>query len=120
MNDQTAALLRDLAAKLGTTVDHLYSVVLRQVPVWIAINLTWAALMFGVSVALLRFGLRMWRDDEEFHDPMIPKRACAVVMMAFAAPCFGFGVIDNAYAALTGLMNPEFSALTYILTNVRH
>lgn len=120
MNEQTAALLRDLAAKLGTTVEHLWAVVLKQVPLWIAENIMWALLTGVLAAWLLSVGLAFVRPpveraDQWTDDALIPRGVCGALIICVAALVFGFGVVENVYGALTGLFNPEFAALAYIL-----
>lgn len=121
MNEQTVSLLRELAAKLGTTTEHMYGVLLRQVPIWVAGNLMWAAVFVPISFVLFREGVKSFRtvDGTGRDEPFIPSQFAGVVLTVSAVLAFGWGVMENVYYAVSGIYNPEFAVLSYILANVR-
>lgn len=48
MNEQTIKLVNDLAAKLGTTAEHLWAVLVKQAPITSGIELLGIVLYFAV------------------------------------------------------------------------
>lgn len=116
MNDKTQQLLQEFATKLGTTVEHLWEVLVKQAwiegmqdAVFVAIVLTiWGALTFYVR----KFHRYFWKDyAEDKYSNKIGMIVTAWVVYAVMS-CIAFGlVIGFSFSAQSCFQNPEFWAL---------
>jgi uncharacterized membrane protein len=119
MNDNTSKLIEQLAAKMGTTSEYLWGVLLKQAP----ISATWTLLQVILVVV---FGIMLYRahislsDDENDisyynHDAINVIMATLLIiwLILVIASFFCLGDIFNGY------MNPEFWALDYILNKIK-
>lgn len=119
MNDQTAKLIEQLAAKLGTTSEYLWSILLRQAPIS-------ATIMLIQIIIVLLIGLGLWRAHKHFNNSdndmcyndsdggleVFMTVGCVVYAFLFVGCLFCVDRIINGY------FNPEFWALNYILNKV--
>lgn len=69
MNDQTIALLTTLSKKLGTTVDHLWGVLLAQVPIEIAISFGAIIVSALITFLVARATIKIHRDRDANTNP---------------------------------------------------
>lgn len=116
MNDETQKLIEQLAQKLGTTTEYLWSVLLRQAPVDATITLMQILLVIFSGIALYKMNKHFSDDDNKIsYDSadvaiVIPMVICAIIWIILAIACF-FCIGD----VINGYFNPEFWALDYIL-----
>ena len=123
MDDKTLQALTILAAKLGTTADYLWGVLLRQAPITGAIDLLVMAAWAAGCVAWYRFVRRRTttpKATDENHYPCAEWRdetgvglawLSVVIFILMSALVIGSG-LSNVVAAL---VNPEYWALRQIL-----
>lgn len=109
MNDATDKLLRDLAEKLGTTIDHLWAVMVRG-----AIVEGWIALIFAIlslgGIVAAGFLLRSAFQEEE--EPVgLAKGGIAAALLVALGVVFPI----NLYNAIFYLGSPEYAALKLLL-----
>lgn len=116
MNDQTAKLLEQLAGKLGTTSEYLWSVLLKQAPVAATITLIQILLVLAAGIGLWKAHQHFLNDDnkvsyynlnEGLAVPMVV--GCIFWLILLIAAFFLMEEIINGY------FNPEFWALDYIM-----
>ena len=114
MNDKTLQALTTLAAKLGTTAEYLWAVLVKQAPLSGALDLALIAAWVGVCVWLVRFVRRKTAGDQPAWSDE------AFVFFAWG----GVGVVCCLTAliggltiggAVTAIVNPEYWALRQIL-----
>ena len=102
-------LLRELAEKLGTTVEHLWGVLVKQAPISAGINIltitVWIIVLIIVGFYMRRKAVQ-WDKDIA---PVLWGMFWAFAAGAFAALCIIFG------ETVTALVNPEYWALKEIL-----
>lgn len=110
MDEKTTELIERLAAKLGTTADHLWGVLLRQAPIS---SMTSAAIIF-VFAAVLFLAFRLAREVREEDSA-----AFAWIYWVIGVIVFTICATISAHNIATGLLNPEFWALDYILDAVK-
>lgn len=120
MNEQTILFLKELSNKLGTTSEHLFSVLVKQAPITGSINLL--LLIFFATCTFLcgRFVFKKTCIAEK--DRMYPEWIDGA---AFAA-WFGFAIlvfIDMCFLSemstiIASFINPEYWALKQILNGV--
>lgn len=111
MNETTDKLLRDLAAKLGTTVDHLWAVLVKQAPIHSAVALLQYALIALACYFWYRSAKWMYQGKED-------ERMGAAICLIFS----GIGLLIVAGFALfslpeviAGFFNPEYWALGRVM-----
>lgn len=113
MNEQTIKLLSELAAKLGTTADHLWSVLARQAYVAMAQQI-FAAVVFSVALFFwFRLVKRMTTEIPEGKsyprwddEGALCAWASVFALLLFAGVSLGFA-IDSI---ITATFNPEYFA----------
>jgi len=112
MNEQATKLIEQLAQKLGTTVEYLWTVLIKQAHVEIYIFITTLILtLIGavVTSVLLRYTQKYWNDET----------APTSAWMAFVfGIIIGIGTvvgliatIANISDVITAINNPEYWAL---------
>lgn len=125
MNDKTTALIEKLADKLGTTVEHLWGVLLHQAPISGAVDLAKVVVMVLVAVGLVWVVKGKTTEPAETKDDLYP-RAEWGDDVAFFAWLVTFGyliitgvvVIGSAQDIVAAFLNPEYWALSHILGKV--
>jgi hypothetical protein len=122
MDDKTTALIEKLAEKLGTTSEHLWSVLLHQAPISGAVDLFTVIVMVFAAVGLVRFVKDKttkpakteydpyphaeWRDEGAILAWLITI-AYLIITGAIA--------IGSTQGIVAAFFNPEYWALSYIL-----
>ncbi len=121
MNEQTTKLIEQLAQKMGTTTEYLWSVLLKQAPIDATITLfqTICVMLFGCI--LWKIHKRLLKKDSEDkysetgyekHEEgvIIPMLVAVIIFLILFIACFFcFSDIINGY------FNPEYWALRRIL-----
>jgi hypothetical protein len=121
MNEQTAALVSTLAAKLGTTSEYLWSVLIRQAPVSAYITLAEYGLTAIVFALLWKFRALINKGIRELFERNSTEIFGVVVVIAVVI----FGVIwmiamtVSFESMVTALVNPEYWALDRVLHAVK-
>lgn len=101
-----------LAAKLGTTGDYLWSVLVKQAYIVGATDFIWVVFYAGAAYALYRVGnyfraTAETKDEGAFWVPAIISWIATVGMV--------IGVFYNAIEGLQYLINPQYYALHEVL-----
>ena len=117
MDDKTAMLLQGLANKLGTTSEYLWGVLLKQAPVYAAINVAEMIATALIAYAYYRSwawakGLVKDYDTEAFGFIYLSLVGVFVLVLALAS----FFSVGNI---VTALMNPEYWAFKQVLAAVK-
>lgn len=117
MNEATTKLIEDLAAKLGTTVEHLWGVLIRQAPMSCAFELLSTAGEVAVLAWLTRW---LWKQppaesckDDEFFAPRFIRGAFWIMIGILWL--VAFGTLGNIGLYVSGFTNPEYWALKQLL-----
>lgn len=126
MNEQTVQLLRDLAAKLGTTSEYLWQVLVKQAPISAIIDIL-LILLVGVAIYLWYRLHRNLMVSKEWPDTgykgtgysryeegaMIPMALSGMALLVF------LGIsLACVPSIISGLLNPEYWALQQILHTI--
>ena len=114
MNEKTEQLIRELASKLGTTVEHLWGVLVKQAPIEAATNLG-CFLLFGVILGLIyRYAKKLFakqhRSDGE--DAVLAICCAAFVIVGVV---FLLLFVSEVSMITAGFFNPEYWALKQII-----
>ena len=122
MNEKTEQLVRELAEKLGTTAEHLWSVLMKQAPITAATDSVIAVIMIGVLWAFYRlvrsktsvppkseddrYPSAEWREEGAFLAWLILSIYGAITVVV---------VCCTISTVVTATMNPEYWALKQLL-----
>lgn len=124
MNEQTIQLLEKLAAKLGTTSEYLWSILIKQAPVDATINLIQLIIVGVFGYVIFRIHKKLLSNiksetnytyyDEYEASVGIPMMIVFVAWLILAVACLcSIGYIINGY------FNPEYWALDNILNSLK-
>ncbi len=121
MNEQTTKLLEQLASKLGTTTQYLWSILIKQAPIDAIITL-----IQGVVIVLLGYGLYkihkklMQKPADDYHDNMYDKYEVIAAMPMIIALVFWLTIVVMWVCCIgdivNGFFNPEYWALHKVFT----
>ena len=115
MNEATAKLIEELAAKLGTTAEHLWGVLVRQAPISATVN---AALTLAWVVALVcgwRFAVRSMKLANKDSIEVVVVRAGVIVALIFASIATAVAITIGSVGCVSAFANPEFWALEQVM-----
>ena len=122
MDDKTTALIEKLAAKLGTTAEHLWGILLHQAPISGAVDLATVVIMVLAAIILVRFVRRKTtqpaRTDEDEYPHADWEGEGAVIawfLTAIYLVITGSIVIESVQGIVAAFINPEYWALSRIL-----
>lgn len=119
MNEQTAALVSQLAAKLGTTSEYLWGVLLKQAAIQGWIMLLQYSVTLIVLVAFFRFRSRLsaawhsWVEAEEVS------AVVGIVVIGLVMTIWLIACVFTVESMLTAFLNPEYWALERVLSAVK-
>lgn len=120
MNDQTAQLLRELAAKLGTTSEYLWSVLVRQASVSATTTLLYLISVIILGIILYKAHRRFSKkaENDRYNNTVYEDLEWPIGVMVIG----GLGWLVLALALffsfpdiINGYFNPEYWALNKIL-----
>jgi hypothetical protein len=125
MNEQTAKLLEQLANKLGTTSDYLWSILLKQAPIDATVTLLQTLFLFIVGWGLWKVHKKLLTKPkgQDYYESYYQKYDInAAVLMVFVT--IGWGIMMIIYfcsfdSIISGFFNPEYWALEEILNSLR-
>lgn len=122
MNKETQELLQKLAEKLGTTVEYLWQVLLKQAQIDAFTTLFQFALiaLFGITLYRLHKKFLKPISDDRYSDNLYSKydegiicpMFIGAIVFAILAICAFFSITDM----VNGFLNPEYWALQRILS----
>jgi hypothetical protein len=110
MNEHTEVLIRELAAKMGTTVEYLWEVLVRQAYITGSVNIFFALFMLSAVAAALLVAHKMtkkWKDSSD--------RAMVFLVIITVGLFFSIGATILLYEGIIALANPEYWALMQVL-----
>jgi hypothetical protein len=116
MEQELSNLLKDLATELGTTVEFLWAVLLKQAQVEVILNgiLILVTIMACLgSFYYFRWLNKKW-EDISYNDNDLWHIFISVFLGVFIICLIVFSAI-GIYSMVTALMNPEYWALDKIL-----
>lgn len=125
MNDNTAKLLEQLAAKLGTTSQYLWGILLKQAHISAITTLVQILITLLGGLMLYRVHKKLSKEDENVDRgrslywkyeelAVIPMIISSLVFIGFLISAFfSFGDVIN------GFFSPEYWALEKVLDTVK-
>ena len=126
MNDNTQKFLEQLAAKLGTTTEYLWGVLLKQAHISATISLIQTLFVILFGIALYNVHKRLLKKDDEKarysetayekyeEGAVIPMIIGLIIFIILCILCFC--CIDNI---INGYFNPEYWALDKVISSVK-
>lgn len=127
MNEQTVQLLNGIAAKLGTTTEYLWGVLLKQAPIDAAIDLAiilfWVGLFYFTGKTAKKYEANITEPDGTWmREEERKKEKSGVSTLVVIAAYFGLcAVIYGVFSfqnIINGFFNPEYWALQQILSKM--
>jgi hypothetical protein len=126
MNDNTAKLLEQLAHKLGTTTEYLWSILLKQAALDATTTLLQVIAVFVASAILLRTHLRLMKKEkvDGFTESGYGRHGDGVGIAMLLAGLLCAVLVIKAFLAIgdivNGYFNPEYWALKRVLDTIGH
>ena len=117
MKEKIFEALMALAAKLGTTAENLWDILVRQNDV-IIFRYHIALWVFGICLALFVVGLILLAIAQWEADGMGVAGAILAVPSGLVGICVFFYLLSEVGAYTTALRNPEYNALYRILESI--
>ena len=116
MNENTTKLLEQLAQKLGTTSEYLWTILVSQAHLDAWHKLIMLMLSVLAFILITRLNLRAYSKGEylDQYDDLTPRCGWAIVstIVTLAFLIYGLSVISDI---LSGFFNPQFWALNYVM-----
>jgi hypothetical protein len=108
MTDQELLLLTQLATKLGTTVEFLWAVLLKQAMVSGIKSIIAIVLMWSIVISSVVFLVKKKFEDESPEAIIGAILTCALGLVSILV------LLLEGGSAITALFNPEYWALNHI------
>ena len=122
MDDKTSQLLEKLAAKLGTTAEYLWSVLIRQAPIDATIGLIQflGAVIFGFILWKIhkRLCLKVNKHNESLYEEFDIAAALPMVIGLITFVIWILASIFSIGNIISGYFNPEYWALKEIISSL--
>jgi hypothetical protein len=121
MNDATIKLIEQLAAKLGTTSEYLWSVLIRQAYISAITDLIYYAVIIITGILLWKvhkyFSVEREKwDDRNFYDHEDMLAVPLMVCTALTWVCVAIAGIVSVGTTISAFINPEYWAIKQILS----
>jgi phosphatidylglycerophosphate synthase len=116
MNDNAVALLDKIADKLGVTAQYLWSVMLKQAPVYITTTLIEYAILLVVIVLVLRFRktIGKWMFEVgDAGDGLVAMFGSLIIVIS--GVIWLLVALFSFHHLITAIFNPEYWALEQLL-----
>jgi len=115
MNNETSKLIEQLAQKLGTTTEYLWSILLKQAPVSATIILIQILIIAIVGFFIYRFHKHLSNDDNEMSYYNSEGLEIFMTVIGIVWVLLAFSSLFFIPRVIYGYFNPEFWALNYII-----
>ena len=121
MNEQTAKLVEQLAQKLGTTTEYLWSVLLKQAPISAITDLIFVTFTIFVGFVIYKVHKHLLSEKDGGNSIYYDLEEAAVVPMIFVSIIWAIMFIACLFSIgniVNGFLNPEYWALKEILSSL--
>lgn len=119
MNEHTAALLQGLAAKLGTTSEYLWAILLKQAPVYAYVALFQYAVTVLVLVALFRYRIQVGKFLTTLCEETEALGVIGLIVIGIASIIWLLACVFAFESVVTAFVNPEYWALDKVLDTIK-
>lgn len=116
MDGQTMIILEKLAEKLGTTVEHLWGVLVNQAPISAAVDMLITIILWVLAVLWLRKVRENTKKNEDGYKEWDYEPAGFAWICVFALFVISFMVtVSSLPLIVAGFANPEYWALKQLI-----
>jgi hypothetical protein len=119
MNEQTTKLIEQLAQKLGTTAEYLWTVLLKQAPISAATDALYFILVVIGSIVLWKLHRYLSKKRGEYkHSIYYDQEETVIIPMGIIAIIWGICFIACFFSIgniINGFFNPEYWAFKEVL-----
>lgn len=124
MNEQTTKLIEQLAQKLGTTTEYLWSVLLKQAQIQSMVTLFQFLLIAILGYVLFKIhkSLSIVKDYDGHHETGYSHYEDSNTIMIIAGAIFAILVLLAFFCigdVFNGFFNPEYWALSKVLSVIK-
>jgi len=122
MNEQTTRLIEQLAQKLGTTAEYLWSVLVAQAKVEAIIGIALVSSTILLTVLLIYLHNKFSKESNEEMSIYYDKEEIVIIPMVIGAITVFILIIASLCSIgtiITGLTNPEYWALKEVLNSIK-
>lgn len=114
-------LIETLAAKLGTTVEYLWAVLLKQAFVSATISVIFIAFTIICGIFLFAFHLQFSRQQDSRYSIYEESDTTCIVMGLLGIVYVGLfiGAVINVENVIIGYLNPEYWAVSQLLNGAK-
>lgn len=122
MNDNTTKLLQELAAKMGTTTEYLWAVLLKQAHISAITSLFQYAIIALAGILLYKLHIKFSMKDKNGTSLYYRKETALEMPMVLCAVALGLISIFSFMTigdVVNGLVNPEYWALDQIISKLK-
>lgn len=123
MNEQSTKLIEQLAEKLGTTSEYLFSILVKQAQVDSICSIILLVLLLICDYVAIRLHIKFSAPlpDDPINDNLYDKYELGIVMVMLGVilPIATLFSLSNASNIIAGFYNPEYWALNYILQSIQ-
>jgi hypothetical protein len=119
MNETTTKLIEQLAEKLGTTVEHLFAVLVRQAPISASVYFAWSLTLFVAVVLWIRLVQKKNKEAKSDDCSVWAVDGPAYIFSWAGIVGVGFFMSFSLFSSIEDMIiafaNPEYFALIKIL-----
>lgn len=124
MEKSIAMVLEQLSNKLGTTVEHLWSVLVKQATVDAVINIVCIIIVAALGVLLYKLHKKFSKEtkpqEESYTSTEYERHESTAIIMGISTAVWAIIAIVMFFClipeTITALVNPEYTALKNVLT----
>jgi flagellar biosynthesis protein FlhB len=118
-DDKIANLLEELANKLGTTMEHLWNILMHQAYIEAFKNIMLIALFIIAGILTLRYTIK-YNKGKSIEDIDNDFGSIAVIILSIVISVFTIAIIVCFVPeTVDAIFNPEYWALNHILKLIR-
>lgn len=119
MDDRTYSLLQELASQIGTTVDFIWPILVRQAYIEGIVGIIlYIFLAVGIFVYVKIMIVKVWHniDTSDWYED--EKKAGIIILGVMLAVLFIIAILTFSFT-ISSLVNPEYHAIRTILDSVK-
>lgn len=123
MEKEQNELLQQLAEKMGTTTEYLWSVLLKQAPIDSTTTLIQIALVVLFGYVIYKLHLKFSKKKEDGYSNEYDNNPQIEILMFVSVCIFGILAIASFFciqSVINGYVNPEYWALKQILDTINN
>lgn len=117
--EKLTSLLEELAIKLNTTTEHLWTVLIYQAKISVITNILWIITMIVLGIVILKLHLKFLNKEgkrESIYDRENGYIFFIMVIISVMWFAFSIAAFSTFGDIISGIFNPEYWALHKILS----